>query len=157
MHIPFDAKAGVRPQNDRFLYQERWGFAGTPKAQYPLLLHFHPLVIYRHQVLKQSDVVMAMYLMPDGFTDDDRRRNFDYCEPLTTDDETAPFTAHLGGQVCGIELTRDAATLHLRHGGPLTVIVNAAPVVLTSNEPVVVPLTSPASFASARPGMLETL
>ena len=88
MHIPYDSKAGIHPQNDRFLSQERWDFAGTPKDQYPLLLHFHPLVIYRHQVLKQSDVVMAMYLIPDGFSDEDRRRNFDYYEPLTTDDSS---------------------------------------------------------------------
>ena len=88
MYIPFDEVLGIHPQNDRFLHQEPWDFAGTPKDQYPLLLHFHPLVIYRHQVLKQSDVVMATYLLPDQFTENERRRNFDYYEPLTTDDSS---------------------------------------------------------------------
>lgn len=88
MYIPFDEDLGIHPQNDRFLHQQRWDFAGTPKQQYPLLLHFHPLVIYRHQVLKQSDVVMAMYLLPYHFSVEDRHRNFDFYEPLTTDDSS---------------------------------------------------------------------
>ncbi len=40
----------------------------TPDERYPLLLNFHPLVIYRHQVLKQADVVLAMFLRSDEFT-----------------------------------------------------------------------------------------
>jgi alpha,alpha-trehalose phosphorylase len=40
----------------------------TRPEKYPLLLHFHPLVIYRHQVLKQADVVLAMYLRGEHFS-----------------------------------------------------------------------------------------
>jgi alpha,alpha-trehalose phosphorylase len=55
---------------------------------YPLLLHFHPLVIYRHQVLKQADVVLAMFLRGEHFDVDQKRRNFDYYDPITTGDSS---------------------------------------------------------------------
>jgi alpha,alpha-trehalose phosphorylase len=53
-----------------------------------LLLHAHPLTIYRHQVLKQADVVMAMFLLGDEFTLEQKRRNFEYYDPLTTGDSS---------------------------------------------------------------------
>jgi alpha,alpha-trehalose phosphorylase len=52
------------------------------------MLHFHPLVIYRRQVLKQADVVLAMYLRGEHFTTDQKRRNFDYYDPMTTGDSS---------------------------------------------------------------------
>src|SRR5690606_40279572 len=56
----------------------------TPPDHYPLLLHYHPLVIYRHQVIKQADLVLATFLLPDEFTPEQRKRIFDYYDPLTT-------------------------------------------------------------------------
>jgi alpha,alpha-trehalose phosphorylase len=52
-------------QDDSFLHREMWDFANTPEDNYPLLLHYHPLVIYRHQVIKQADVVLALFLLGD--------------------------------------------------------------------------------------------
>jgi alpha,alpha-trehalose phosphorylase len=52
------------------------------------LLNFHPLVIYRHQVLKQADVVLAMFLRGEHFSEDQKRRNFDYYDPITTGDSS---------------------------------------------------------------------
>jgi alpha,alpha-trehalose phosphorylase len=88
MYLPFDAALGIHPQDDSFLDLEPWDFAGTPSDQYPLLLHFHPLVIYRHQVLKQADVVLAMYLRGEHFDRETKRRNFDYYDPITTGDSS---------------------------------------------------------------------
>ncbi|MEL6985133.1 MAG: glycoside hydrolase family 65 protein, partial [Actinomycetota bacterium] len=65
MYLPYDEAQGIHPQDDAFLQLEPWDFAGTPSERYPLLLNFHPLVIYRHQVLKQADVVLAMFLRGD--------------------------------------------------------------------------------------------
>jgi len=61
MKIPFDKKLKIHPQDDNFLYRKVWDFKNTPKENYPLLLHYHPLVIYRHQVIKQADIVLAMF------------------------------------------------------------------------------------------------
>ena len=88
MYVPYDHELGIHPQDDSFLERERWDFAGTPPEKYPLLLHFHPLVIYRHQVLKQADVVLAMYLRSKHFGTDEKRRNFDYYDPITTGDSS---------------------------------------------------------------------
>jgi alpha,alpha-trehalose phosphorylase len=65
-----------------------WDFAATPESHYPLLLHYHPLVIYRHQVCKQADVVLALLLQGDKFTLDEKRRDFDYYEKVTTHDSS---------------------------------------------------------------------
>ena len=88
MRIPLDAGLGVHAQDDAFLDREPWDFAGTPPDHYPLLLHYHPLVIYRHQVLKQPDVVLAQVLLSHEFTTAQKRRNFDYYDPLTTGDSS---------------------------------------------------------------------
>jgi alpha,alpha-trehalose phosphorylase len=88
IYIPYDEQAGVHLQDDSFMDQKPWDFAGTPGDRYPLLLHFHPLVIYRHQVLKQADVVLAMALRSDQFPLDQKRRNFDYYDPITTGDSS---------------------------------------------------------------------
>jgi len=45
-------------------------------------------VIYRHQVLKQADVVLAMFLRGEHFDVDTKRRNFDYYDPITTGDSS---------------------------------------------------------------------
>ncbi len=88
MYIPFDALTQIHPQDDEFLDLEKWDFANTPHDKYPLLLNFHPLVIYRHQVIKQADVVLAMFLLADEFSLEQKKRNFDYYDELTTGDSS---------------------------------------------------------------------
>lgn len=88
MYIPYDEKLGIHPQDDSFLEKAVWDFANTPPENYPLLLHYHPLVIYRYQVLKQADVVLALFLQGNRFTQAEKKRNFDYYEPITTHDSS---------------------------------------------------------------------
>jgi beta-phosphoglucomutase len=88
MRIPRDAALGIHAQDDSFLDRAPWDFAGTPRDHYPLLLHYHPLVIYRHQVLKQSDIVLAQVLLGSQFSTAEKKRNFDYYDPLTTGDSS---------------------------------------------------------------------
>ena len=88
MFIPFDDELGIHPQDSSFLELEPWDWEGTPADKYPLLLNFHPLVIYRHQVLKQADVVLATFLRREHFSPEQKRRNFDYYDPITTGDSS---------------------------------------------------------------------
>jgi len=88
MYIPFDSKKKIHPQDDEFLNKEEWDFKNTPSEKYPLLLHFHPLVIYRYQVIKQADVVLALFLLNNRFSEEDIKRNFDYYDPRTTGDSS---------------------------------------------------------------------
>ena len=88
MHVPHDEVRGVTPQDDTFLEREVWDLDTTPEEKFPLLLHFHPLSIYRRQVLKQADVVMAMFMLGNEFTSAQKQRNFEYYDALTTGDSS---------------------------------------------------------------------
>ncbi len=88
MHVPFDEERKIHPQDDTFLNREPWDLDSTPREKFPLLLHYHPLVIYRHQVLKQADIVLAMFLLGNEFSMEQKRRNFDYYDPITTGDSS---------------------------------------------------------------------
>ena len=88
MHLPYDEALQIHAQDDSFLSKKVWDFANTPKENYPLLLNYHPMVIYRHQVCKQADVVLALLLLSDQFTLEDKRRDFDYYEAVTTHDSS---------------------------------------------------------------------
>jgi alpha,alpha-trehalose phosphorylase len=88
MNLPYDDALQIHAQDDSFLSKKVWDFANTPKENYPLLLNYHPMVIYRHQVCKQADVVLALLLLSDRFSLEDKRRDFDYYEAVTTHDSS---------------------------------------------------------------------
>ncbi|WP_018155845.1 glycoside hydrolase family 65 protein [Demetria terragena] len=88
MHVPYDAKVGIHPQDSRFLDREMWDLEHTSADVRPLLLHHHPLVIYRFQVLKQADVVLAQFLQSEEFTTQEKRADFEYYDPITTGDSS---------------------------------------------------------------------
>ena len=88
MYVPRHEELGIVLQDERFLERKRWDFDATPAENYPLLLNYHPLEIYRHQVIKQTDVVLATYLVGHHFSEDEKRRTFDYYDPLTTGDSS---------------------------------------------------------------------
>lgn len=88
MYIPFDAELGINPQDDSFLQREIWDVSKRGELRHPMLLNYHPLVIYRHRVIKQADGVLAMFLLHDRFPWYLRKRNFDFYEPFTTGDSS---------------------------------------------------------------------
>jgi alpha,alpha-trehalose phosphorylase len=88
MYVPYDERLKIIPQDDNFLDREPWDFQNTPPEHYPLLLFYHPLNIYRKQVIKQADVVLAMFLLGDAFSVEAKKRNFEFYDPLTTGDSS---------------------------------------------------------------------
>lgn len=88
MWIPFDHRIGVHPQSQGFTHHAVWDFEHTGADQYPLLLHFPYFDLYRKQVVKQADLVLAMWLRSDRFTPEQKRANFDYYEALTVRDSS---------------------------------------------------------------------
>jgi alpha,alpha-trehalose phosphorylase len=88
MTIPYSVDFGVHPQDEDFLKREVWDLANTPPEKLPLLLHYHPLVIYRFQVLKQADAILALFLAGDDFSTEEKRADYEYYEPITTGDST---------------------------------------------------------------------
>jgi alpha,alpha-trehalose phosphorylase len=109
MLIPYDEALGVHPQTEEFTEHAVWDFAGTPPENYPLFLHYSYFDLYRKQVVKQADLVLALVLRPDAFTLEEKARNFEYYEALTVRDSSlsASVQAVVAGEVGHLELAYD--------------------------------------------------
>ena len=106
MLIPYDEALGVHEQAEGFTHHAVWDFAATRPDQYPLLLHFPYFDLYRKQVVKQADLVLAMHLRGDRFTPEEKARNFAYYEALTVRDSSlsACTQAVIAAEVGHLEL-----------------------------------------------------
>ncbi|OIK00398.1 family 65 glycosyl hydrolase [Streptomyces sp. MUSC 14] len=127
MHVPYNAELGVHEQHTGFTRYQRWDFAGTRPDQYPLLLHFPYFDLYRKQVVKQADLVLAMYTCGDWFdqrygegVEEQIARNFAYYEPLTVRDSSlsaccqAVMAARTGHLDLAYAYTAEAALMDLQ-------------------------------------------
>ena len=94
LYLPHQDALNLTPQDDSFFDKKPWDFSNTPKDKYPLLLHFHPLSIYRHQVLKQADVILANFLQDDLVDIELKRNNLNFYEAITTHDSTLSACTH---------------------------------------------------------------
>jgi alpha,alpha-trehalose phosphorylase len=88
MLIPYHHEFRLHPQAEGFLEHQVWDFDSTTLEEYPLLLHFPYFDLYRKQVVKQADLVLAMYVRGDAFTDEQKARNFEYYEQITVRDSS---------------------------------------------------------------------
>lgn len=88
MYLPYDDETKLSMQDDSFFSKEIWDFKNTPSENYPLLLNYHPLTIYRYQVNKQADTILAHFLFPDSFSIKQTARDYEYYETITTHDSS---------------------------------------------------------------------
>jgi len=88
MYLPYSEELGINPQDTDFLSKPVWDFKKTPKENYPLLLHYHPLYLNRFQVCKQADTVLAYFLYEDMQSREVMRTSFEYYEKITTHDSS---------------------------------------------------------------------
>ncbi|MDD2427822.1 MAG: hypothetical protein PHV73_06990, partial [Eubacteriales bacterium] len=80
----YDEEKGILAQDSTFLSKAYWPEENEAR---PLLLHYHPLTIYRYQILKQADTSLALYLVPD-VDEEVTRRTFYYYEGINTHDSS---------------------------------------------------------------------
>jgi alpha,alpha-trehalose phosphorylase len=120
MVIPFDDALGVTPQSEGFTRYRAWDFEGTPASEYPLLLHFPYYLLYSSQVVKQADLVLALYVCGDCFDLEQKRRDFAYYERITVRDSSlsAAIQSIVAAEVGHAELAytylRETALVDLR-------------------------------------------
>lgn len=84
----YDDQLGVHSQSEGFTSHDEWDFEGTEPQMYPLLLHFPYFQLYRKQVIKQVDLVLAMHLRGELFSPEEKARNFAYYEARTVRDSS---------------------------------------------------------------------
>ncbi len=109
MYLPTDGVPGVTPQAESFTKHEVWDFAATAPDQYPLLLSFPYFDLYRRQVIKQADLVLALHLRGDAFSAEEKASNFAYYEALTVRDSSlsAATQAVIAAEVGQLQLAYD--------------------------------------------------
>jgi alpha,alpha-trehalose phosphorylase len=109
MVVPYDEALEVHPQSENFTSHQIWDFEKTKPEQYPLLLHFPYFDLYRKQVVKQADLVLALHWRGDAFTDEEKARDFAYYEALTVRDSSlsACTQAVIAAEVGHLDLAYD--------------------------------------------------
>ena len=109
MVIPFDDDLKITSQCEGFTRYRQWDFETTPPDEYPLLLHFHNYLLYSSQVVKQADLVFALYACGDRFDAEQKARDFDYYERITVRDSSlsAAVQAIVAAEVGHLELAYD--------------------------------------------------
>jgi alpha,alpha-trehalose phosphorylase len=109
MTVPWDDLLKVHPQSEDFTRQPRWDFSQTGEDDYPLLLHYPYFELYRRQVVKQADLVLALHACGDSFTDEEKLRDFDYYEEITVRDSSlsACTQAVVAAEVGHLDLAYD--------------------------------------------------
>jgi alpha,alpha-trehalose phosphorylase len=107
--VPWDDALGVHPQSEGFTHHQLWDFEHTSSSDYPLLLHFPYFELYRKQVVKQADLVLALHVCGDAFTPEQKARDFEYYEALTVRDSSlsASTQAVVAAEVGHLELAYD--------------------------------------------------
>ncbi len=88
MLLPYSRTLDINPQDDSFLMKKKWDFETTPEENYPLLLHYHPLALYRRQVCKQADTVLSHFMFEEYQKTTTVRNSFLYYEQITTHDSS---------------------------------------------------------------------
>jgi alpha,alpha-trehalose phosphorylase len=88
MALPYDEALKINPQDDSFLQKKRWDMETIPRDCFPLLMHYHPLHLYRYQICKQADTVLAHCILEDAQPEETIRRSFEYYEKITTHDSS---------------------------------------------------------------------
>jgi alpha,alpha-trehalose phosphorylase len=107
--VPYDDELGVTAQSEAFTRYRQWDFEATGTDEYPLLLHFPYYLLYSSQVIKQADLVMALYTCGDHFDAEQKARDFDYYERITVRDSSlsAAVQAVVAAEVGHLELAYD--------------------------------------------------
>jgi alpha,alpha-trehalose phosphorylase len=119
--VPYDDERAMPEQDRGSTRRERWDFAASAKEDsYPLHSHMPYFDIYRKQVSKQADLVLALQWFGERFSRAEKAAAFAYAEELTVRDSSlsASSQAVLAAEVGHLELAhaylREAALVDLQ-------------------------------------------
>jgi maltose phosphorylase len=94
MYFPKDEELGIFVQHDTFLDKDLLPTSALDPAERPLNQHWSWDKILRSCFIKQADVLQGIYFFGDSFTDEEKRRNFEFYEPMTVHESSLSASVH---------------------------------------------------------------
>ena len=92
LYLPYDEQRGIFVQNDGYLDKELRTTASLSPQERPINQHWSWDRILRSCYIKQSDVLLGLYLFAYLFDEETLRRNFEFYEPMTVHESSlSPF------------------------------------------------------------------
>lgn len=119
MYFPINEELGVFVQHDTFLDKDLMPVSDIPVSELPLNQHWSWDKILRSCFIKQADVLQGIYFFGDQFTLEEKRRNFNFYEPMTVHESSlspsvhAVLAAELGLEEKAVEMYQRTARLDL--------------------------------------------
>ncbi|MDT6951353.1 glycoside hydrolase family 65 protein [Companilactobacillus alimentarius] len=94
MYLPYDEDLGIFVQHDGFLDKDIEPVSSIPKDQLPINQHWSWDKILRSPYIKQGDVLQGIWDFIDDFSEREKKRNFDFYEPLTVHESSLSPAIH---------------------------------------------------------------
>ena len=88
MYLPYDPELKINPQDDSFLQKKKLSLDSVYRKDSPMFMRYHPLFIYRHQICKQADTIMAYLILEEAQSEETMLNSFNYYEKITTHDSS---------------------------------------------------------------------
>lgn len=110
MYYPYSEELQVFIQHDTFLDKELQSADELDPAERPLYQNWSWDKILRSNFIKQADVLQGIYLFHDRFTMEEKRRNFEFYEPMTVHESSLSPSVHA---VLAAELKMEKKALEL--------------------------------------------
>lgn len=82
MYINYNEELGVYAQDDLYLYKDPVDMSKLPR-NFDIRYSYYPINLWRMQITKQADLVLALFLAGDQFSLEEKRANYAFYEPRT--------------------------------------------------------------------------
>lgn len=119
MYLPKDEELGIFVQHDTFLDKDLMPVTDLDKKDVPLNQNWSWDKILRSCFIKQADVLQGIYFFNDQFTIEEKRKNFEFYEPMTVHESSLSpcihsiLAAELGMEEKAVEMYQRTARLDL--------------------------------------------
>ena len=110
MYYPFDEQLGVFVQHDGFLDKDLRPVSALSKDDLPLNQKWSWDKILRSPFIKQADVLQGIYFFGNQFSLDEKRRNFDFYEPMTVHESSLSPCIH---SILAAELNKEEKAVEM--------------------------------------------
>ena len=94
MHFPWIDDLGIFEQQDGFMDKEIVPASSLPKEDLPINQHWSWDRILRSPFIKQADVLQGMYFFGDEYSICEKKKHFDFYEPLTVHESSLSPCVH---------------------------------------------------------------